>query len=144
MWFNAIGSIFKFRQAPCLHDHLTGHVVCRNSFFLELVWEKDSIIKLLTRLPDGTPFSFPFYLTLLSSSPLLYSLSFLPYFPLPFCLDKIKLSSLYSSFGQKYFGLGNYSFSHLRSILLPLESKQCPLTPAQVLACADSADELRF
>ena len=30
------------------------------------------------------------------------------------------------------------------SILLPLESEQCPLTPASVLACADSVDELRF
>ena len=30
------------------------------------------------------------------------------------------------------------------SILLPRESKQCPLTLASILACADSADELRF
>ena len=29
-------------------------------------------------------------------------------------------------------------------ILLPLQSKQCPLTLASVLACADSADELLF
>ena len=28
--------------------------------------------------------------------------------------------------------------------LLPLESKQCPLTLASVLVCADSVDELRF
>ena len=27
MWLNAIGSIIKFRHAPCLHDHVTGHVV---------------------------------------------------------------------------------------------------------------------
>ena len=30
------------------------------------------------------------------------------------------------------------------NILLPLESKHCPLTPASVHACADSVDELRF
>ena len=30
------------------------------------------------------------------------------------------------------------------SILLPLESIQCPLTQASVLACPDSTDELRF
>ena len=30
------------------------------------------------------------------------------------------------------------------SILLPLQYKQCPLTLASVLACADHADELRF
>ena len=29
-------------------------------------------------------------------------------------------------------------------ILLPLKSKQCPLTPPSVLTCADSVDELRF
>ena len=29
-------------------------------------------------------------------------------------------------------------------LLLKLESKQCPLTLASVLACADSADEIRF
>ena len=31
-----------------------------------------------------------------------------------------------------------------QSILLLLESKQCPLTLVAVLACADSVDELRF
>ena len=30
------------------------------------------------------------------------------------------------------------------SILLPLESKRCPLTLASVLACVDSLDELQF
>ena len=106
MWFNAIGSIFNFRHAPCLHDHVTGHVVCRLSFILELVQERDSIIihllayqtaaLLLSLLPYLTllfPFTlFPFLFTLLSR---------------PFCLVKIILNSLSSSFGQKHSGLKN-------------------------------------
>ena len=35
-------------------------------------------------------------------------------------------------------------FLLIYSILLPSESKLCPLTLASVLACADSVDELRF
>ena len=35
MRFKAISSIFKFRHAPCLHDHVTGHVSCRHNFILE-------------------------------------------------------------------------------------------------------------
>ena len=38
----------------------------------------------------------------------------------------------------------NFTFLLQFFILLPLESKQCPLTLASVLACADSADELLF
>ena len=99
MWFNAIGSIFKFRHAPCLHDYVTGHVICRHSFSLELVREKDSIILftysltgrnalLLSLLPYLTLLflfaSLPFLLTLLSSSLLLgynYSKFFFLFLP---------------------------------------------------------------
>ena len=84
------------------------------------------------------------YFTLLFPFTLLLFLFTLLYFPLLFYLDKINLISLFSFFGQKYSESKNYSFSHLQSIILPLESKQCPLTLALVLACADSADELRF
>ena len=103
MWFNAIGSILKFRHAPCLHDHATGHVVCRHSFILELVRERDSIIiHLLAYRTAALPLSLLPYLTL-----------FFPFILLPFlftsisppsCLVKINLNSLSSSFGQKYSG----------------------------------------
>ena len=35
-------------------------------------------------------------------------------------------------------------FTPTYTLLLPLESKQCPLTQSSVLACADAADELQF
>ena len=38
----------------------------------------------------------------------------------------------------------NSLFSPNSSIIVPLESKQCPLTPAAVLGCAHSVGELRF
>ena len=38
----------------------------------------------------------------------------------------------------------NSLFLLTNSILMPLESKQYPLTPASVLACVDSVDEFRF
>ena len=38
----------------------------------------------------------------------------------------------------------NSLFLPTNSILLPLESKQCSLTIASVLACADPTDEIRF
>ena len=38
----------------------------------------------------------------------------------------------------------NSPFLLTHSMLLPLESKQCPLKPASVLACADAVDELWF
>ena len=144
MWFNAIGSNFNVGHEPCLHDHVTGHVVCRRSFSLELVRERDSNNILLTCLSDGTPYSFSFTFTLLSTSPLLYYLSFLPCPILPSCLDGFNLISHSSLFGQKNSGLRKLYFSHLHSILLPLESKQCPLTLASVLVSAVSAEELRF
>ena len=62
---------------------------------------------------------------------LLYSL-------LPFYWDKIILNSLPSSSSEltiQFFRI---------SKLLPSESKCYPLTLASALACADSADELRF
>ena len=130
-WFNAIGSIFKFRRAPCLHDHVTGHVVRRHSFVLELVREKDSIIIHLLAYRTARLTSFFCYLILLSSFVLLYS-RFFTLFSLPSCLVKNNRNSLSSSFGQKYSGLKNYSFSPLHSILLPLESKHCPLTLASI------------
>ena len=89
-------------------------------------------------------FSLLPYFTLLFPFTLLIFLFTLLYFPLPFYLDEINLNFLSFFFGQKYSELKNYSFSHLHSILLPLESKQCPLTLASVLACADSAGKLRF
>ena len=27
MWFNVIGSLFNFRHAPCLQDHVISHMV---------------------------------------------------------------------------------------------------------------------
>ena len=120
MCFKEIGSIIKFRHAPCLHVHVIGHVVCRHSFILELVRERDSINILLTCLPDGSPYSIPFTFTLLSTSPLLYFLYFLPCFILPSCPDGNNLNSLSSFLGKEHSGLRNYSFSHLHSLLLPL------------------------
>ena len=49
-------------------------------------------------------------------------------------------------FGQ-IISKSNFPFSHFflsYPLLLPLESKHDPLTLSSVLACADSADELRF
>ena len=104
MWFNAIGSIFNFRHAPCLHDHVTGHVVCRHSFILELVQERDTIIiHLLAYRTAASPLSFLPYLPLLFRFTIfafLFTLLFCP-----FCLVKIILNSLSSSFGQKHSGL---------------------------------------
>ena len=143
MWFNAIGSLFKFRHAPCLHDHVTGHVVSRHSFNLELVWERDSIIIHILAYRTAHLTSFPFTL-LYSPLSFYFTLFHFTLLSLPSCLVKINLNSPSSSFGHKRSGLKNYSITHLHSILLPLESKQCPLTLASVLACADSAGELRF
>ena len=39
-WFNTIGLIFKFRHAPCLHDHVSGHVVWRMITWL-ITWHVD-------------------------------------------------------------------------------------------------------
>ena len=80
MWFNAMGSKFKFRHARCLHDHATGHVVCRQSFILELIRERDSII---------------IYLVAYRTAALLLSL--LPYFTLlfPFNLFAFLFTSLF-------------------------------------------------
>ena len=40
--------------------------------------------------------------------------------------------------------LQKFPFSPTYSIILPLESTPCPLTPLFVLACADSVEERRF
>ena len=117
-----------------------------------------------SQLTDGTPHS---------SSDLLYFTPFLPFtlldknflsrFLLPSSLrTKVKIPSLICSSGSKNskshskFAKKNSKsnlLSHFEknshfllthSILLPLESKQCPLMPASVLACADSVDKLRF
>ena len=107
--------------------------------------ERDLIINhlLAYRTERLIPFSFPLPYSLLPLhfNPFPFTLL---YFPLPFYLNKFILKSLSSSFGQKNFGLRNNSLSHIRSILLSLEFKQCPLTLASVLACAHSAVELRL
>ena len=129
--FNAIGSIFKIRHAPCLHDHVTGHVIRRHSFILEPVRESDSPY----HLPYGTP-----YLYSLLYFTLLYSLS-------PFYLDKfifLSPNSLPFFFRQSFSELEKLIPSRiliLYSWHWRLNSVQ---TVASVLACADSPDELRF
>ena len=94
---------------------------------------------------NGLDLNFPSHLTDKtphSSSDLLYFTPFLPFS----LLDKIILSP--TPCLQKYsvsIILCEKSVSLLtHSKPLPLESKQCPLTLASVLACADSADELRL
>ena len=116
----------------------------RHSFILEPVRERDLII--ISLLVYRTA-ALLFFLFTLPYSPLQFYLipsPFLPYFTLSFRLDRIFLNCLPSFFEQKDFELKNLSLSHPHSILLPLESKQCPLAQASILACADSADELRF
>ena len=143
MWFNAIGSIFIFRHALCLHDHVTGHVVCRHSFILELVRERDSIIIHLLAYPMGA-----LLLSLLPYFTLLFPFTLLPFLfsllSLPSCTPKINLIYLSYSYEQNYSGLKKLFLLASHSILSPPESKRCPLTLASVLACAGSVDELRF
>ena len=62
-----------------------------------------------------------------------------------FCLSRkiIPTSQRYSK-SQSLSDLEKLAFMLFHSILSPLESKQCPLTLASVLASANSVDELRF
>ena len=122
--------------------------------------------KFSSRLTDGTPHScsdlvyftpfLPFTLLdkiILSPIPLPFSLRtkiFQVKIPISLCSCWTKNSEFNSKFAKIFkvkfsFWLRKNSLSLLtHSILLPLESKQCPLRLASVLACADSADEFRF
>ena len=139
-----ISSKFKFRHAPCLHGHVTGHAVCRHSFILELVRERDSINIYLLAYRTARFTSFPFTL--------LYSHLSFHFTPSPFHLtfSSLLLGLSYSKFsflflwGLKYSGLKKLFLLASHFILLRLESKRCPLTLASVLACGDSTDDLRF
>ena len=103
------------------------------------------------------PFS-PLHKIILSSIPLLFSALLgqknLSATPIPRKYSKTILSSVLAANSFHFYKsilsptfLLTYKNSLLLltySIHLPLESKQCPLTPASVLACADSVDEHRF
>ena len=118
-----------------------------------------------SRSTDGTPHS---------SSDLLYSFFLLPFtwtnysksnsisrfYSLGQSCSKSKISLLFALPGLKFPNAApnlqkiptqiflltqkNSLFLLTHSKLLPLESKQCPLRPASVLACEHSVDELRF
>ena len=108
----------------------------------------------LSRLADGTPYSssdllyftllLPFYLSKLFQVQILFSLLLFGQ-----SFSKSSSSSLSSSdkniLSPVFFRLKKIpSFLLIHFILLPLESKHCPLTLASVLVCANSADELQF
>ena len=125
-----------------------------------------------SQLPDGpitlllTCYLLPLFSLLLSCTYYSQSDSFSPvssywdkliqvqlHFSLCLCEQKYSKSKLFFSLclsghnivSPIFFLTYKISLSLLTQfILLPLESKQCPLTLASVLACADSADELRF
>ena len=65
--------------------------------------------------------------------------------PSNFCLSR-KSFQFYKIILSPTFFLSqkNFLFPPTDYILLPMESEECQLTLASVLACADSADELQF
>ena len=94
----------------------------------------------LSRLADGTPHSSFDLLYLTLPLPFTWTKYSKSNFLLPFCLFGQKVSESKFLFLTQKKSL----FLPTNSTLMPLESKKCPLTLASVLACVDSADELRF
>ena len=106
-------------------------------------WYRSAARSLLTYSLTGllTSLTLPYSLTLLSSC---FALLF-PFFGIKLIQNSL-LSSLRSKKSKSHFSCDLKKFLRLptNSILSPSEYKQCPLTLASVIACVDSADELRF
>ena len=141
-----------------------GCIKWQHAVVLESAWEWDSIN--ISFPLNGRDAPLLFWLALLYFSLLLGQI--IPNFSPLFSLDKNTLST--TSIPQKYskpipnsvlatkslqsrknilspipfLTWKNSLFVPTNSVLLPPESKRCPLTLALALACADSVDELRF
>ena len=142
-----------------------GGMKWQHAVILMSMCEMNSIINFLSAYRTGllTPlltwFRFLFFLPFLLGQTILSPCSPSHFFFRANC-SKTNFSSIFAFPGLKtlrptpiqfnapssvsFLALENFRFLPIHSILLPLESKQCPQTPASVLACADSLEDLCF